>query len=219
MGLCYCPGKHVGSMLPGATNRKKVRKREVDQEANQPQHTTSRLLPTIRLGVVQRWLLLYPRMPSSPRFPIQVWTRDLNVDLIRLRDHFGVTTVVCLLSEVELRCLKVREYATCVLAHHLQYVTLPMIEMAAPDSFDDACALVADLRRRIERGEVLAVGHRSRFCFCAQARLSIRTAFSQLDMNDAAVSANPTCVSAHRSPPDAALSETTDALHPTRHGP
>jgi hypothetical protein len=52
----------------------------------------------------------------------------------------------------------VRDYAAAVRAHNLQYVTLPMIEMAAPDDFDDAAALVSDCRRRIEGGEVLAVG-------------------------------------------------------------
>ena len=66
--------------------------------------------------------------------------------------------MVCLLSDAELRCLKVRDYAAAVRAHNLSYVNLPMIEMAAPDDFDEACALISDLRRRIEsEGEVLAV--------------------------------------------------------------
>jgi len=87
-----------------------------------------------------------------------VWVRDLKVDLTRLRDHFRVTTIVSLLSEAELRTLKVRGYHTAVLSHGLQLVSLPMVEMAAPGNFDDACALVSDLRRRVEEGEVLAAG-------------------------------------------------------------
>ena len=112
--------------------------------------------------------------PPSPPLPIrtslsistfhsftpagQTWARDLDADLIRLRDHFGVTTVACLLNDAELRSLKVRDYADVVRSHNVQYVNLPMIEMAAPDDFHEAAAFIDDLRRRVdEAGEVLAV--------------------------------------------------------------
>jgi hypothetical protein len=54
-------------------------------------------------------ILTLPSLPPIPPPPSpfpQVWARDLKADLTRLRDHHGVTTVVCLLNEAELRSLK-----------------------------------------------------------------------------------------------------------------
>ena len=86
-----------------------------------------------------------------------MWARDVKADLTRLRDHYGIKTIVCLLNDAELRSLKVRDYKLQCLAHNLHYVSLPMIEMAAPDDFYAAAALIAELKARLGNGEVLAV--------------------------------------------------------------
>ena len=63
--------------------------------------------------------------------------RDVRMDLRRLKEHFGVTTIACLLNEAELRSLSVRNYKKDVEASGLVFLSLPMIDMAPPDDFDE----------------------------------------------------------------------------------
>jgi hypothetical protein len=113
MGLCYCPGKHVGSRQPGVVNRKKV-SNETVRNGHLAFQTYSLQLPrnSVLLGLLVGPLTPPPSRLSPPRSVSsssihQVWARDVKADLARLRDHYGVRTIVCLLNDAELRSLKV----------------------------------------------------------------------------------------------------------------
>jgi len=76
------------------------------------------------------------------------WCRDLDTDLDRLKNDFGVTTILCLLSQAELLSLRLRHYAEGVKAKGLHLITFPIVEMAAPDSFRKTTALIELIERR-----------------------------------------------------------------------
>lgn len=62
------------------------------------------------------------------------WCRSLDADLIRLKSDFGVTTVVCLLSQAELTSLNLRNYAADVQSKGLKLHSFPIVDMSAPES-------------------------------------------------------------------------------------
>mmetsp|Transcript_6316 Transcript_6316/g.13929 ORF Transcript_6316/g.13929 Transcript_6316/m.13929 type:complete len:204 (+) Transcript_6316:116-727(+) len=83
--------------------------------------------------------------------------RHVDEDLQRLRDHFQVTTIVCLLNAAELRSFSLRNYEDHVTQSGLSYISFPIVECAAPDSLPTAAAFVETLVQRLQLGEVLAV--------------------------------------------------------------
>lgn len=70
------------------------------------------------------------------------WRRNLDADLDRLQEEFGVSTILCLLSQAELNGLKLRDYEDRVRAKGFQFISFPIVEMAAPDSLKQAAALI-----------------------------------------------------------------------------
>ena len=66
------------------------------------------------------------------------WRRDLQSDAERLRAHYGVTCVVCLVSDHELRTLGVQPdaYRRALKAAGHDTIAFPIVEMAAPESYE-----------------------------------------------------------------------------------
>ncbi|KAJ1488887.1 hypothetical protein T484DRAFT_1781887 [Baffinella frigidus] len=63
------------------------------------------------------------------------WERSLAADLAHLKNAHGVTVVVCLLSDAELRAIGVpRGYAEAVRASGLEIKQLGIVEMFAPET-------------------------------------------------------------------------------------
>jgi len=87
-----------------------------------------------------------------------VWERDMRMDLERLRDMHGTTTIVCLLDTYELRSFKISEYAKQVEGAGMKFGPhFPIVEMAAPPSVEALHQLVLQLVERMSAGETLAV--------------------------------------------------------------
>lgn len=70
------------------------------------------------------------------------WCRSLEADLERLKTEFGVTTILCLLSQAELTSLKLRHYSEGVQAKGIQLLTFPIVEMGAPDSMKKTTTII-----------------------------------------------------------------------------
>ena len=70
------------------------------------------------------------------------WSRSLDMDLDRLKSNFGVTSILCLLSQAELASLQLRHYGEGVQSKDIQLLTFPIVEMQAPDSMKKTAALV-----------------------------------------------------------------------------
>lgn len=70
------------------------------------------------------------------------WCRSLDADLDRLKTHFGVTTILCLLSQAELNSLRLRHYTEAVQKKGIQLLMFPIVEMAAPDSLNKTAAII-----------------------------------------------------------------------------
>ena len=76
------------------------------------------------------------------------WSRNLEMDLDRLKTNFGVTTILCLLSQAELASLKLRNYEQGVRSKGIQFLSFPIVEMAAPDSLKKAAAFIELLQSK-----------------------------------------------------------------------
>lgn len=75
------------------------------------------------------------------------WRRNVVEDATRLRSHHGVNTVVCLVSDRELRALGVepRCYADALARAGMEAIRYEVDEMAAPPSVDCAMDLLDDV--------------------------------------------------------------------------
>eukprot|EP00198_Chlamydomonas_reinhardtii_P002515 XP_001691851.1 predicted protein [Chlamydomonas reinhardtii] len=110
-----------------------------------------------------------------------LFCRDLGADLKRLREVHGADVVVALLPEAELRYLKVRDYASAVAAHGMEYLHLPIVEMAAPPDLQQAAALVDMVVERIGAGKTVVlhckggVGRAGVIAACTLLRLHVCT--------------------------------------------
>lgn len=85
------------------------------------------------------------------------WDRCLEQDLQRLKRDYGVTTLVCLLSQAELLHFKLRHYNRSVCAMGLGLAEFPILEMAAPESLDRTAGFVRRLVEMLARGEKVVV--------------------------------------------------------------
>ncbi|KAJ9509043.1 hypothetical protein QJQ45_001503 [Haematococcus lacustris] len=83
--------------------------------------------------------------------------RNMQQDLLRLRDTFQISTVACLLNAAELRSFGIRDYAADLAAAGLQTLGLPIIEMGAPECMEKAAMFIEGLALGVSRGYRIAV--------------------------------------------------------------
>ncbi|KAL6765944.1 protein-tyrosine phosphatase-like protein [Haematococcus lacustris] len=83
--------------------------------------------------------------------------RNMQQDLLRLRDTFQISTVACLLNAAELRSFGIRDYAADLAAAGLQTLGLPIIEMGAPECMEKAAMFIEGLALGVSRGDRIAV--------------------------------------------------------------
>mmetsp|Transcript_20204 Transcript_20204/g.51172 ORF Transcript_20204/g.51172 Transcript_20204/m.51172 type:complete len:206 (-) Transcript_20204:82-699(-) len=83
--------------------------------------------------------------------------RDLAKDLRVLRDTHGVTTIVCLLNDAELRSFQLRHYSRGVTSAGFQLISHPIIEMAPPDDAALTDTVIEECAARLQQGQVLAM--------------------------------------------------------------
>lgn len=77
---------------------------------------------------------------------------DLESDLLRLRDHYLVTTLVCLLPEFE-----VEAAAAARVAPEMSFVSFPISDLAVPPNMNSFKKMAEDVVRRLRAGETVVL--------------------------------------------------------------
>lgn len=85
------------------------------------------------------------------------WERNLEMDLLRLKEEYRITTLACLLNTAELSCFNLRNYSSTVPSAGLDLLVFPIVEMAPPDSVSMTREFVQSIVERLSKGENVAV--------------------------------------------------------------
>jgi len=85
------------------------------------------------------------------------WSRSLEADLERLKSDFGVTSILCLLSQAELTSLKLRHYAEDVQSKGISLLMFPIVEMGAPESVQKTARIIERILAKLKEGEVMII--------------------------------------------------------------
>lgn len=86
-----------------------------------------------------------------------VWHRDLQADLTRLKAHYGVDQLVCLLDAEELKELGIPTLLAEAEALGIATENLPIVDDELPTSLEAFTALVARILAATTAGESVAV--------------------------------------------------------------
>ncbi|RLB47434.1 MAG: protein phosphatase [Deltaproteobacteria bacterium] len=90
------------------------------------------------------------------------WNRDLDVDLQRLRSHFGTDLLVSLIEDGrfrtdELELLRIGDLFERVTAHDMESRWFPIEDVSVPLSLDDFIGLVSQLVEAVAAGRTVVV--------------------------------------------------------------
>ena len=86
-----------------------------------------------------------------------LWFRDLTSDLERLRDFYGVATLVCLLEPPEFRMLGIPDYEAEVARLGLQLLHFPIRDGGVPTDIPATSDLVGHILRAADGGGTIAI--------------------------------------------------------------
>ncbi|MFQ3615164.1 MAG: protein phosphatase [Cyanobacteriota bacterium] len=86
-----------------------------------------------------------------------IWQRDLQVDLRRLKEHYRINRLVCLLDEAERESLGISTLLPEAEALGIATENLPIEDDALPTSLDDFSALVDRVLAAVAAGETVAI--------------------------------------------------------------
>jgi protein-tyrosine phosphatase len=86
-----------------------------------------------------------------------IWSRDLQADLERLREQFGINRLVCLLEEEELQHLGIPDLLTEAEARGVTTEHLPIPDEGLPDSMAAFAALVDRVVTALSGGETVLI--------------------------------------------------------------
>ena len=89
--------------------------------------------------------------------PDVLWNRNLQADLERLREHYGVERLVCLLADEELDHLKIANLLTEVEAYDIIAEHLPIPDDGLPESITVFSELVKKLVNGVSSGETILI--------------------------------------------------------------
>jgi len=112
-----------------------------------------------------------------------IWKRDLKVDLDRLREHYDVDRLVCLLEEDELEHLGIPDLLAQAQARGIQTEHLPIPDEGLPASMEVFSALVNQVVGALASGETVLIhckGGRGRTGMVAAACL-VQLGYSPVD--------------------------------------
>lgn len=112
-----------------------------------------------------------------------LWNRNLQDDLERLREHYGVERLVCLLAAEELHCLGIPDLLSEAEAYGITPEHLPIPDDGLPESLEAFSALVNKLINVVSSGETVLIhckGGRGRTGMLAAACL-VQLGFSPED--------------------------------------
>ena len=86
-----------------------------------------------------------------------LWNRDLQVDLSRLREHYGIDRLVCLLEADELHQLGIPDLLTTAQAYGMVTGHLPIPDEGLPHSMVVFSTLVDQLVEAVSSGETVVI--------------------------------------------------------------
>ena len=86
-----------------------------------------------------------------------LWNRNLQTDLKRLRNHYGVERLTCLLEDEELCELGILSLLTAVEAFGMTTEHLPIPDDGLPDSIAEFADLVKRLVNAVSAGETILI--------------------------------------------------------------
>ena len=112
-----------------------------------------------------------------------LWNRNLQDDLKRLREHYGVERLVCLLAAEELNHLGIPNLLSEAQAYGITPEYLPLPDDGLPESLEAFLALVNKLINAVSSGETVLIhckGGRGRTGMLAAACL-VQLGFSPED--------------------------------------
>jgi protein-tyrosine phosphatase len=86
-----------------------------------------------------------------------IWKRDLQADLDRLREHYGVDRLVCLLEKEELEQLKIPDLLAEANTRGMMTEHLPLPDDGLPASMEKFSVLVDTVVNAIATGETVLI--------------------------------------------------------------
>jgi ADP-ribosylglycohydrolase/protein-tyrosine phosphatase len=93
----------------------------------------------------------------QPNASTGAWKRDLELDLRRLRDVYGVTTLVSLVEDHELEELQISPLVAQCEAHGIECIRFPFPDMGVPEKLGALVKLTRRLTGRMSGGDTVAV--------------------------------------------------------------
>lgn len=111
-----------------------------------------------REGLMQPGQIMMTMAPGKQDEEADViWQRDLPTDLERLREHYRVDRLVCLLEEAEMQHLGIADLLNEAQARGITTEHLPIPDEGLPDSLDEFAALVETVVTAIAAGETVLI--------------------------------------------------------------
>ncbi|NJL82150.1 MAG: protein phosphatase [Chloroflexaceae bacterium] len=86
-----------------------------------------------------------------------IWKRDLQADLKRLREYYGINHLICLLEDEELHQLGIPELLRQAPAHGLITEHFPIADEGLPDSMAAFSALVERVVAALSAGKTVLI--------------------------------------------------------------
>lgn len=90
-------------------------------------------------------------------YPTEIWDRDLDEDLARLRDQYRTDLLVTLLEEHEFEILSIPTFRERVKAHGINHICFPIIDTSVPSSIDKFAVLVRRIVLALSEGETVII--------------------------------------------------------------
>ncbi len=109
-------------------------------------------LPGVKLG-----LTFAPGKKGPANFGNYRWDRDLEADLTRLAEHYGIDVVVTLIEAHEFELLSIPDLRDRIRAHDMQSHWLPIPDQNIPPDRSALAALVRTILSALRTGDRVAV--------------------------------------------------------------
>jgi protein-tyrosine phosphatase len=86
-----------------------------------------------------------------------VWRRDLDADLLRLREEFGTNVLVCLLEAHELTAIGIERLPDAAVQHGIAYWHFPIRDTEVPSDLQASARLVSRIHGSLENSGTVVI--------------------------------------------------------------
>jgi protein-tyrosine phosphatase len=116
---------------------------------------------------------------KNDSYDLHRWDRDLDLDLIRMKEVYGVEVVVTVLEQDEMEWMEIDELGDEVRERGMEWMWFPIEDLDAPpgERFEEFMGLAREMLGRLDGGKVVAVhcrGGLGRSGMVAACLLSLR---------------------------------------------